>query len=373
MNRKAIAAAAVLSAILPAQPPTSSVLQELTTHHQEQLAKTSADPEAYQAAVKAYEAALRKHLQAKAKGREKCETRFNLVSLLMFSGRHDAAKTALDEFDVAKASSVDCAIAAVMAQDLRLQDKKTQWIAAALRKPSTFEERMELGTVLMTALYEIDKAEALFDAALEAAKDKESKARVTWHIAKATREREDLPEGSYEKALRQLAKDFAGTRFGDIAADRIQAMDFKIGADALPVRVKTTAGPMFDLAKHRGRPVLLSFLAADVPDTTQAARNLQALHEKHSEAGLAVVGIWLDTNGAQAKAAIRKLALSFPQSIPKGGWDSDLALRLRVESAPQCLLIGRDGKIAGMNFLLSNQSGQQRLAASIGKALATDK
>ncbi len=372
MNFRAIAITTALSAALSAQPnaPKRS-LESIMAQHQAAMVKASAKPEAYQAAVKKYEATLREYLKHEAKGGEKSQTRFALVSLLMYSGRHDEAKASLSEFQAGTASSVLCAQAAAMAQDLQLPEQKKLWIQAALKKPASFEERMELGAILMTPLHEIKQAEALFDKELQAATDTETKAKITWYIAKATREREDLPEGSYENALQDLAKGFPNTRYGKIAADRIKAMDFKVGGDPLPFRVQTLGGGAFELPSNqtKGKPVLLCFLAADIPDSESAARALEGLRQQFNPDQLAMLGIWLDAKTSDAAAAIKKFGLSFPQTNPAGGWDSDLALRFRMENAPQCILIDRRGKIAGMNYLVIYKSGQQRLTADVTKAV----
>ena len=376
MNPRAIAITALLSTALAAQPATPRrSLESIMTWHQAAMVKASTNPEAYQAAVKKYEATLRKYLKHEAKGGEKCQTRFALVSLLMYSGRHDEAKATLIDFQVGTASSVLCAQAAAMAQDLQLPEKKKLWVQAALHKPGSFEERMELGAILMTALHEIKQAEALFDKELQAASDAEAKAKITWYIAKAIREREDLPEGSYENALQGLAKDFPRTRYGKIAADRIKAMDFKVGGDPLPLRVQTLAGGVFELSSKetKGKPVLLCFLAADIPDSEFAAKAFEALRQQFGSDKLAMLGIWLDAKTSNAAAAIKKFRLSFPQANPSGGWDSDLALRFRMENVPQCILIDRRGKIAGMNYLVIYKSGQQRLAADVTKAVTAKR
>lgn len=372
MKLKTILATAMVAAILPAQRVAPlRTLEGIMAQYQAEMAKASADPKAYKAVVKNYEAALREYMKDEAKGGEKCQTRFALVSLLMYSGRLDDARSTLGDFQVGIANSVLCAQAAAMAQELQLPGKKALWIKAALGKRGSFEERMKLGTILMTALYEIKAAETLFKDALSNASDKPSKARVIWHIAKATREREDLPEGAYEKALRDLAENYPGTRHGKIAADRIKAMDFRVGGEPLPLRVETVGGGVFELAAQRkqGKAVLLCYLAAEIPSSVTAAKAFQALHDKYGERDLAVLGIWLDVKQPEALAAIKQLKLSFPQTTPAGGWDSDLALRLRLENAPQCMLIGRNGKIAGMNFLLITKSGQQQLTAAVSRAV----
>jgi hypothetical protein len=376
MNFRAIAITAVFSTALSAQPdaPKRS-LDSIMTQHQAAMVKASTNPEAYQAAVKKYEATLREYLKHEAKGGEKCQTRFALVSLLMYSGRHEEAKASLSAFEVSTASSVLCAQAAAMAQDLQLPEKKKLWVQAALHKPGSFEERMELGAILMTALHEIKQAEALFDKELQAASDAEAKAKITWYLAKAIREREDLPEGSYENALQDLAKDFPNTRYGKIAADRIKAMDFRVGGDPLPFKVQTLGGGVFELPsnKTKGKPILLCFLAADIPDSESAAKAFETLRQQFDPDKLAMLGIWLDAKTSEAAAAIKKFGLSFPQTNPDGGWDSDLALRFRMENAPQCILIDRRGKIAGMNYLVIYKSGQQRLAADVTKAVTAKR
>ena len=343
-------------------------LADIITHHRSELARTAGDAEAYQKAVAAYLKVLRGHL-ATAQGAAKGRTRFALVSLLMVTGERQSAKETLGAFDVTIASGIGCAIAAEMAQDLRMTAAKATWVAAALSKKSSFAERMELGMILMTALAEVDKAEALFADAMANAKGAEKKAEVQWHIARATREREDLPEGAYTRALDTLAQDFPATKYGKIAADRRRAMDFKIGGDPIALRIATRSGGSFDLARQKGKVALLCFFAAEMKSTASAVKAIQAMHHEHAAHGLAVVGIWLDESTTLVAAAIERGELTFPQAIAKGGWDSPTALRFRVENAPQCLLIGRDGKIAGMNFLLRTERGQRNLAAAVAKAL----
>jgi hypothetical protein len=313
---------------------------------------------------------------AEAKGVERWETRFTLAGTLLGMNRQPEAKQVLAAFEAQAASSVHCATAALLAQTMKMGAQRNAWIAMALAKPSSFHDRMELGSILMSRLSEVEKAEALFDQALKSAADDEGKAAVIWHLASANREREDIPEGTYDAILGRLAEEYPKTRYGRIAGDRLRAMNFKLGHDAIGFAQQTLDGKTFELAKHKGSVVMLGFLAAEIESSAAAARALQDLHQQFKGAGndqgkggLRVLGIWLDPKRKAAVDAVKRLGLSFPQTWCEGGWQSDLALRYRIEDAPQCLLIGRDGKLAGMNFVLNDEQGLREVIQAVERAL----
>ena len=72
---------------------------------------------------------------------------------------------------------------------------------------------------------------------------------------------------------------------------------------------------------------------------------------------------------AKAKTAIKQWKTTFSQAWVPGGWDADLALRHRVENVPHAMLIGKDGKIAGMNFALGDEFGQRELIDAVRKTV----
>src|SRR5690606_1541819 len=155
--------------------------------------------------------------------------RLLLADILLNTGQEDRAREVLGAIDAKTAPPLELAAAAEMAGMLGMQTERDAWIDAAVAKPAAFEDRMALAMFLMTRLVEVEKGEAIFDAARDAAKDDEERAQVLWYRAAAIREREDLPEGAYEQALEELAKQYPETYWGGVARDRRAAFDLEPG------------------------------------------------------------------------------------------------------------------------------------------------
>lgn len=373
MNASITVLALLLGPTLLAQDSTAqNSLQGLVDRHDELIKASwrSDDPDAPEKAIRSFASALRGFLENEARGEEVHETRFYLVSTLMGTNDIDEARKTLREFVPAKASILSCATAALLAGDIGMDEERNAWVDAATKKGGSFDDRMELGIMLMSALNEPERGEALFTDALDSAPDAEAKAQVLWHKARATREREDLPEGAYEEALSDLATELPNTRFGRIAGDRLKAMDFRVGGETLPLTLENLDGKTFDLAAQSGKVVLLYFWASDEASSEQATSASQRLHQEFADDGLVVQGISLDETKSRAMNAIETWQTTFPQAWVTNGMNADLALRYRVEGVPNLLLVGRDGKFAGLYFVVTDEYGRSQLSDAVKAALA---
>jgi peroxiredoxin len=375
MRLVSIALTLLLPAMMSAQEAAPKrTLQSILRENRAAIAKAaqSEDPDAYDKAVARFCAALREYLKDEAKGEEKHLTRFQLVFALMSGGKRDQAQKVLAKFDAENASCVNCGEAAYMASTFRMKNEYEAWIAIALDKRASHEQRMELGILLMAKLRKPDLASKLFADALKAAKDSEAKAEVMWHLARATREREDVPGNAYDKALLDLARAYPKTRFGGIAGDRLIAMDFRVGGDPLPIAIAALDGGEFSLAKQRGKAVLICFWLPGDPRCANALTALEKLHKEFAESGLSVMGISLGSK-TRTRTDIKERKITFGQACAPGGLESDLALRYRVEDAPYCILLGRGGKIRGMNFVMHDEFGLKQLTDAVLKSIEAKK
>jgi hypothetical protein len=374
MKPVAIALILLLHAFASAQRAAPQrTLQSLVREHRTAIAKASQsdDPKDYDKAFESFITALKEYMAHEAKGRDVARARFELVHALMSTGKRESAEKALKAFDTNTSSAIDCAEAAQLAMMFRMKALAEGWIEVACAKKASTRDRMELGILLMSRLRKPKLATKLYDDALAAAEGDEAKAEVSWHRARATREREDIPEAAYEKALHHVAETYPKTRFGRIAGDRLVAMGFKVGGDPLPFTVTTLAGAEFELTKQTGKAVLVCFWNSEDPRSPGAVATLEQLHTQHAAGGLQVVGISVDTKAAAAREAAKAWKATFPQAHVPGGFESDLALRYRVEDTPHCFLLGRDGKFAGMNFALHDGFGKSQLAEAVQRALVT--
>ncbi len=316
---------------------------------------------------------LAKWLDAHPDSPDAIDGRLMLTNIYMDVGQHDTAKQVLGAIDPAKASALQLATAADMAQGLGMDEQRNAWIDAAVGKDAPLEERMALATFLMTRLVEIEKGEAIFTAATAAAKSDEERAEIAFYRATAISRREDLPDGSYEKALDGLAKAFPDTYWGSVAKDRLAALAMEVGSPAIEIEEPTLDGGTLSLASLKGKVVLLDFWNAASVRDPRVPNVLKDLEKEYGEQGLQIVGINLDTDAELAKTAAKERGMDWPQMFDGKGWKSDAALRYAVESVPYQILIDADGKIAALRVFLLDDYGVKDLKDAIGTALARRK
>jgi len=98
-------------------------------------------------------------------------------------------------------------------------------------------------------------------------------------------------------------------------------------------------GGTFDLAAHRGKPVLLTFWASWCPACRAEAPAIQAAHEQLTTAGGTAIGLAVDR---RSLPAAERLGMRFPQALVA---QSDLD-RFGVELLPTTILVDPDGNVA---------------------------
>ena len=318
------------AAELAAQPAPKRTLQTLVRDHQQRLSKAGSR-DLFTKAVTRHAQDLEEYLAHEAKGAERFDGRFLLVNTYLLLRKRDEAKTALAALDEKSAPALTLLNGAAWAERLQMTKTRGRWIDAALGRPGSFKERMEVATFLMTQLVEVKRGEKVFDDAYKRAKDDDARARVLWHRSLAIREREDLPEGAYEQELSVLAKKFPKTRWGGIARDRLRAFDFKPGVAPNDFKLRSLDGKPHSVEGYRGKVHLLYF--------------------------------WALTK------SLPKLKLTWPQVFGGDGFESDIALRYRVERVPYLLLIGKDSRIAAMNLHPIDDYGTEVMRAAVQKAV----
>lgn len=304
-----------------------------------------------------------------ASGTDAVNGRLLLVNIQADIGLEDAAKETLRGLDASAAPALELAAAAELAGRLGLGEERGRFIDAATGKDAPFEERMALALFLMTRLVEVERGEAIFDAALAAAADDEARAHVLWFRATAVREREDLEEGAYEQALEELARQHPKTYWGGVARDRRAAFDLEVGSDAIPFSGRTLDGEVATLAGYRGKVLLLDFWASPALRGRSTHRELSKLVAEHGEKGFAVLGIAMDEDPEAVKKAAAEEGKTWPQLFDGRGLRTDVALRYGIEQVPDYVLIGRDGKVAAIRVFLQDEYGVRELRDAIERAL----
>jgi peroxiredoxin len=115
---------------------------------------------------------------------------------------------------------------------------------------------------------------------------------------------------------------------------------------AADLELPNLAGGQSALSEWSGRWVVLTFFAAWCGPCRTEMPTLQRLHEERGGAGLAVLGVSVDSERPAAEALVRELGLSFPTL-----WDSrgEAARVYRASSIPVSYLIDPQGRIAGVS------------------------
>lgn len=353
---------------------TLAELEAAFAAQREKLYAGEGHPTAEQEAelLRRHEGELAAFVAREAQGDDRWNGRLMLADLRTLMRNAEGATDALEGIDPAAAPGLVLLAAADMAARLDQRPLRDRFVAAALGKDAPFEERMAMGRVLMTLLLEVERGEAIFREALEAAGDDEQRARVRWHRAEAIREREDLPENSYYKELEELHRDLPDTYYGGVARDRCAASQFTIGAPAIPFAAATVAGQPVSLRQYAGKALVLAFWTVQDPRARQLVEALQALDRQHGD-DLAVLGVSVDPDPLAFRAAAGELGADFPQVCDGRGWQADLALRYHVEAAPTLIVIDRAGKIAGLNLHVDTRDAREGLRAAIELALQPAK
>jgi peroxiredoxin len=310
---------------------------------------------------------LRAFLDEQAAGDDRWNGRLMLADMNMARGDRDQATTALRAIDAKAAPALLLVSAASMAQHLGLRGERDRWIEAATAKDAPLADRMAMARLLMTALHEVERGEAIFAKALAAASDDEQRAQIRWNRADALRDREDLPDNTGFDELDKLAKELPNTYWGSVARDRLRATQLKAGDDAIAVTATARDGSKVDLAQLRGKAVVLAFWSAGDHDTP---RLIEFLQDQHRRAGgeLVVLGICLDRDDAAIGEAAKKLGFTFPLVGDGKGIQQDIALRWFVEG-PVVHVLDRNGKVSALGLHVGTADGRAELNDAIDRAL----
>lgn len=132
----------------------------------------------------------------------------------------------------------------------------------------------------------------------------------------------------------------------------------------------TLAGSDLNLARYKGKVVLIDFWATWCGPCRRELPRIKAVYDKYRQRGLEVVGVSLDTDPAALKEFLQEHQIRWPQVFypnpAERGWNSPLAKRFGVTSIPSLILVDASGRVVGTGL-----RGEGVLEAAVAEQLAT--
>ena len=124
--------------------------------------------------------------------------------------------------------------------------------------------------------------------------------------------------------------------------------DARIGK---PLDMKFTAinGKQIDLAKMKGKVVLIDFWATWCGPCIAELPNVKKTYNKLNQKGFEIIGISLDSNENSLKRFLKKENMPWPQFFDGKGWNNELAKKYGIRSIPAMWLVDQEGNLIDTN------------------------
>lgn len=155
-------------------------------------------------------------------------------------------------------------------------------------------------------------------------------------------------------AAEQLGPILQNPQVGQQIGGLFQQLEAQLAApgvgDTLEIAFTSTTGEEIDLAKMKGKVVLVDFWATWCGPCVAEMPNVIAAYEKYHEKGFEIIGISLDQSKESLDAYVAENKMSWPQYFDGKGWQNDIAGKFGISSIPATFLVGKDGKVVASNL-----------------------
>ena len=132
-----------------------------------------------------------------------------------------------------------------------------------------------------------------------------------------------------------------------------------LGCCALTAAAADTATDPLDLARYRGKVVLVDFWASWCEPCRHSFPWLNALQASHADRGLVVIGVNVDRDRAEAERFLHEVPARFQIVYDPAG---ALAARYDLPGMPVSYLIGRNGAVISRHIGFRSSLREQREA-----------
>jgi thiol-disulfide isomerase/thioredoxin len=176
-----------------------------------------------------------------------------------------------------------------------------------------------------------------------------------------------------EALLRQRVSDAeTNAAIKEMAAGKLRIVE--MSRAPLELTFTATDGREVDLAKLRGKVVLIDFWATWCVPCIKEMPNVRAAYKKYHDRGFEVVGISFDKAPGPTPRAMEKTAaqvnefamkndMPWPHHYDGKYWDNEFGRRFAIHEIPAVFLIGKDGR------LITTEAHGEKLDREVKRAL----
>lgn len=117
----------------------------------------------------------------------------------------------------------------------------------------------------------------------------------------------------------------------------------------LDLKVTDLDGKEIDLAKLKGKVVLINFWATWCPPCIAAIPEEKEVYSKFKDQGFEIIGISLDHSTEELKTFLKKNELPWPNSTEGKGFQGEIPQKFGITAAPTLWLVDRNGILRSVN------------------------
>ena len=161
----------------------------------------------------------------------------------------------------------------------------------------------------------------------------------------------NMPEADWQKLAEQHLQAYPEAPMNQEIQTMIarNAETAKLKSEPLDLKFTALDGAEIDLAKMRGKVVLIDFWATWCGPCVKEVPNVVEAYEELHPKGFEVIGISLDQDKAKLEAFIKEKGMAWPQYFDGKGWQNEISSRFGIQSIPAMWLVDKKGMLVSTN------------------------